>query len=120
MKLRSVFKYILLILLNSVPFFLCCFGYEAGFIICMLILLIQILIVELNYKWTKKMTSYLFLNAIMLVSSISGINITTQLYYHNISSDPGTLAVGNLAEVVAFIFIALMKELKIKPDMIQI
>lgn len=101
-------KYILLLILNTVPFFLSCLLYEGGFVISLAFPVIQILINCLNYKWAKKIPAYVFLNVAMLISSIQSLKISTQLYYDNISSDPGTLAVGFLEVQLALVFIIFM------------
>lgn len=101
-------RYILALIINIIPFFLCCLLYEGGIAIFMMFLMLQILINLLNYKWTNKVISYLFLNTAMLISSIASIEIITQLYYNDISPDPGTLAVGNFAVIVGVVFVLLM------------
>ena len=101
-------KYILVLLLNIVPFFLSCFLYEGGIAILLMLPAIQFLINIVNYKWTKKIVSFVILNLAMLVSSVANIEITTKLYYNNISSDTETLAVGNFAGLVGVVFIIAM------------
>ena len=101
-------KYIFALMLNVILFFLCCFLYEGGIVIDMMFLILQFLINLLNYKWTDKVISYLFLNLVMLISSISSIEIITYLYYTNISSDTETLAVGSFAVQVCVAFILLI------------
>lgn len=101
-------KYIVALILNIIPFFLSCLLYESGFAIIIMFLMLQILINLLNYKWTNKVVSYLFLNLLMLISSVASSKIITHLYYNNISSDNGTLAVGDFEVKFAFVFILLM------------
>lgn len=96
------------LIINIIPFFLSCLLYNAGIGIIMFFPILQILINLLNYKWTKKVISYLFLNILMLISSITSIEISTQLYYNNISSDTETLAVGSFAVMVGVVFILIM------------
>ncbi len=69
---------------------------------------LQLLINILNYKWTKKILSFVILNSAMLISSVTNIEIITKLYYNNISSDTETLAIGNFAVLVGIIFIIAM------------
>lgn len=101
-------KYIVALILNIIPFFLSCLLYEGGLAILMMFPILQILINWLNYTWTNKVISYLFLNIAMFISSIASIEISIQLYYNNISSDTGTLAVGNFAIIVGVVFMVLM------------
>lgn len=101
-------KHLLVLFLNIAPFFLSCLLYEGGIAILVMLFMLQILINTLNYKWTAKVISYLFLNLTMLVSSIASSKILTQLYYTNVSSDNGTLAVGDFEVKFTFIFITLM------------
>ena len=101
-------KYLLALFLNIVPFFLSCSMYDCGIAIFIMIFMLQILINMLNYKWTNKIISYLFLNSVMLISSIASSKIITQLYYKNISSDNGTLAVGDFEVKFTLAFIILM------------
>lgn len=101
-------KYIVALILNIIPFFLSCLLYEGGIAIFMMFLMLQILINLLNYKWTNRVISYLFLNLSMLISSIASCKIITRLYYNNISSDNGTLAVGDFEVKFIFVFILLM------------
>ncbi|MBE7032536.1 MAG: hypothetical protein E7401_06200 [Ruminococcaceae bacterium] len=101
-------KYIVALILNIIPFFLSCLLYEGGIAISIMFFILQILINSLNYKWTNKITSYLFLNSVMLISSITSNKIITQLYYTNVSSDNGTLAVGDFEIKFTLAFILLM------------
>ena len=101
-------KYIVALILNIIPFFLSCPLYEGGIAILMMYPILQFLINGLNYKWTNKVISYLFLNIAMFISSIASIEIITHLYYNNISSDNGTLAVGGFAVIVGVVFMVLM------------
>lgn len=101
-------RYILALIINIVPFLLSCLLYEVGIAIFMMFLILRILINLLNYKWTNKVISYLLLNLAMLISSIASSKIITHLYYNNISSDNGTLAVGDFEVKFIFVFILLM------------
>ena len=101
-------RYILALIINIVPFLLSCLLYEAGIAIFMMFFMLQILLNLLNYKWTNKIISYLLLNLAMLTSSIASSKIITNLYYNNISSDNGTLAVGDFEAKFTFAFIILM------------
>ena len=101
-------RYILALIINIVPFLLSCLLYEVGIANFIMFLMLKILINLLNYKWTNKILSYLFLNLSMLISSVTSSKIITHLYYNNISSDNGTLAVGDFEVKFAFVFILLM------------
>ena len=104
-------KYTLALILNTIPFFLSCLLYDSGIVILMIISILQIIIIMLNYNWTNKIVSYLFLNLLMIISSVISTEIITRLYYNNISSDYDTLAVGSLAEwffVILIILITLL------------
>lgn len=101
-------KYILALLLNVTPFLLSCFLYEGGIAISLIFPALQLLLNTVNYKWTRRILSFVILNLAMLVSSITSIKINTLLYYNNISSDSETLAVGSFEVLVCFVFILLM------------
>ena len=112
-------KYILALILNIVPFFLTCFLYEGGIAVSLILPIIQFLLNTLNYKWTKKILSFAILNLAMLISSVTSIKINTWLYYNNISSDPGTLAVGSFEVQVCMLFILLMTLISIACRMLN-
>ncbi len=101
-------KYLFAVLINMVPFFLCCLLYAGGLGTIMLFPFFQFFINWLNCKWTDKIIPYISLNVIMLFSSVISNRVTTYLYYYNISSDTETLAVGNFSEIVAFVIISLL------------
>ncbi|MBQ8540008.1 MAG: hypothetical protein IJ435_00890 [Clostridia bacterium] len=106
--IKKCFKYCLALIANIVPFFLGCFLYEGGITVSLMFPVIQVLINLLNYKWTEKILSFMFLNFAMLVSSVASIKISTWLYYNNISSDTGTLAVGQFEVWCCIVFIVIM------------
>ena len=109
MKAKNVFRYCFLLLLNTVPFLLYCFIYENGATMEIhLFPILQIFITLLNYKWTRKIISFLILNTAMLVSSAAASEISTRLYYSNISSDSKTLLIGHLLVEVFVIFVAVL------------
>ncbi len=102
-------KFILAVIANILPFAVSCFFYRGGgFLIMFLYPPFQIMLAILNYSVTKKCFPFVFLNAVMMLSSIVSIELSTQLYYKNISSDSETLAVGRTEELVAFVFILLL------------
>ena len=101
-------KYMLALILNITPFFLSCFLYEGGIAILLMLPALQFLLNILNYKWTKRILSFVILNSAMLISSVANIEIITKLYYNNISSDTETLAVGNFTVLVGIVFIIAM------------
>lgn len=70
--------------------------------------ILQIFITLLNYKWTRKIISFLILNTAMLVSSVAASEISIRLYYSNISSDFKTLLIGHLLAEVFVIFVAVL------------
>ena len=105
---RVMKKYMLALMLNIIPFFLSCFLYEGGIAILLMFPALQFLINTVNYKWTNKLMSYLFLNLAMLISSVASIKINTWLYYNNISSDTETLAIGSFEDQVCIVFIITM------------
>ena len=101
-------KYILALILNIVPFFLTCFLYEGGIAISLMFPALQFLLNTLNYKWTKRISSFAILDLTMLVSGVASIKINTWLYYNNISPDTETLAVGSFEVQVCIVFVLLM------------
>ena len=107
--MKKTFNYLLLLLMNIAPFLLLSYLlYKAGIVIMLMFPTIQILLNILNYDCTKKLLSFVFLNIAMLISSVAGHEVTTRLYYNNISSDSETLAVGEFAVLVCIVFIAIM------------
>lgn len=106
--MNKYFKYCLALALNIIPFFLSCFLYEGGITVSLMLPIIQVLINLLNYKWTEKILSFVFLNFAMLVSSVASVKISTWIYYNNISSDTETLAVGQFEVWFCIIFIVIM------------
>ncbi len=91
---KIVINYCCLIILN-LSLFLLCFLYEGGIATSMLYPLLNLFLNHLNYKLTTKIMPFIFLNTIMLFSSVFSTKIMTKLYYNNISADNGTLAVGS-------------------------
>ena len=69
---------------------------------------IQILLNFFNYGYTKKIISFLFLNFAMLISSVASLEITTLLYYTNVSADSETLAVGSASVQICIAFVGIM------------
>ena len=108
MNKKQIVKYCIGLLLNIVPFILSCFLYGGGFAISLMFTALQFLINLYNYNYMKKMLSFLSLNLVMLISSISSLQIQTNLYYNNVSSDSETLAVGSFGVMISFLFILLM------------
>ena len=98
----------LALMLNIIPFFSTCFLYEGGIAVLLMLPALQFLLNILNYKWTKRILSFVILNSAMLISNVASIEIITKLYYNNISSDTETLAVGNFAMVIGIVFIVVM------------
>ena len=95
-------------MLNIIPFFLTCFLYEGGAVILLMFPVPQFLTNIVNYKWTKKILSFVIFNSAMFISTINSIEIITKLYYNNISSDIEILAAGNFGVLVGIIFIIAM------------
>lgn len=108
MNKKRVVKYCIGLILNIAPFFLTLFLYEGGIAIALMFPALQFLINLYNYNYTEKIPSFLSLNLVMLISSISSLKINNNLYYNNISSDTETLAVGSLEVLVSFLFVLLM------------
>lgn len=102
-------KFILAVIANILPFAISCFFYHGGgFLIMFLYPPFQIMLAILNYSVTKKCFPFAFLNAVMMLFSIASIELSTQLYYKNISSDTETLSVGRFEELVVFVFILVL------------
>ena len=107
--MKKAFDYLLLLLANTAPFLLLSYlFYESGIAIMLMFPALQSLLNILNYDCTKRLLSFVFLNIAMLISSIAGHEITTRLYYNNISSDSETLAVGEFAVYACIVFVAVM------------
>jgi len=102
-------KYVLAVIANILPFAIGCFFYRGGGVLVMFLYPpLQIMLAILNYSGTKKCFPFVFLNAVMMLASIVCIELITQLYYKNISSDTETLSVGRFEELVAFVFILVL------------
>ena len=109
MKARFVLKYCLAVVINIIPFLLCSLLYRGGaYIILFLFPLLQLALAVLNFVWTKKIISLLFLDVTMLVSSVIGNELNTIFYYNNISSDAETLMVGSVLSASAVLVVGLL------------
>lgn len=107
--MKNKTKFILAVIANILPFAVSCFFYHGGGVLTMFLYPpFQIMLTLLNYAVAKKALRFCFLNAMMLLSSITCIEFATQLYYKNISSDTETLSVGRFEELVAFVFILVL------------
>lgn len=89
------YKWILLLLINALPFGFDVIFYSAGAPADLVLFLpVFIGLTVLNYKISQKLIPYILYQAFMLICIICSGYASTYLYYHNISNDFMTLVVG--------------------------
>ena len=116
------YKWILLLLINALPFGLDVIFYSAGAPADLALFLpVFIGLTVLNYKNSPKVIAYILYQVFMLICIICAGYASTYLYYHNISNDYMTLAVGKLGTLlganisfVATVITAVVKAVKNK------
>ena len=94
-KLWAKYKWILLILINTLPFLLNGIFYITGGLDDIYLFIpIFALLSFLNFKNCNKILHYICLQIYILLCSVCCGYVTTYLYYHNISNDSLTPIVG--------------------------
>ena len=102
-------KYILVTLANYIPVLCGCLLFRGGApLLWPLFIIMQILLVSLNYSTAKGILGVLFLNANLTVSTIIANWLFTHLYYTLISSDSETLIVGYVGGEIGTIFVLVL------------
>ena len=90
------------------------FGSSLGFpVVWPLFIISQILLVVLNYRAADDKFALAFLSVNLVISTVAANMLFTHLYYSNISSDSGTLDLGNLALAVGVVFVAVLSLISI-------
>lgn len=91
------YKWILLLLINALPFGLGVIFYSAA-APADLVLFLPVFtgLTVLNYKNSQKVIPYILYQVFMLICIICAGYASTHLYYHNISNDSLTPVVGEL------------------------
>ena len=93
----SKYKWMFLLLINALPFGLDVIFYSTGAPADLALFLpVFTGLTVLNYKICQKADSYILYQVFMLLCIICAGYASTYLYYHNISNDFMTLAVGEL------------------------
>ncbi len=110
---KSVFGYIISLLLSIVPFFAGCVLYESGYKILLVFFVFEFLAAFANNFSAKSVKSNVVLNFILLVSCAASIIITNQLYYHHVSSDSATLEIGKIAVIISVIIVLVLSGISI-------
>lgn len=81
---EKISKHFLVVILNTIPFWLACVFYKTGAGVILLFPLLQLLLNAKNLKYNTNATLYLCFNSVMLLASIGGILLNTHLYnLHN-------------------------------------
>ncbi len=107
-NLHPVFKYLLLIFINTCPFALSIILYRFGatYDIFLSILIINLVII-LNNKNITKPLPFILLMIYMIICELFSGWLATYLYYYNISSDELTPVVGQLITLFTTLMIFL-------------
>ncbi len=90
------YKWLFLIMINALPYVLEVLSWRAGASFDVLFLLFFPALVYLNYKSCSKVIPYVLLQLFMLVCIVISVSHSTYLYYHYISDDFMTAAIGGL------------------------
>ena len=102
-------KYILVTLANYIPVLCGCLLFRGGApLLWPLFIIMQILLVSLNYSTANGKLGVLFLNANLLVSTIAANWLFVYLYYTLISSDSETVIVGYVGGEIGAIFVLVL------------
>lgn len=94
-----------IILLNILPFAVFINLYKYGANVGMYMLLPQLLITIINTIFSKLKRKFLLYNCILLISSVAGISINSQLYFKYICYDTEGVAVAKFEIFVAIVLI---------------
>ena len=116
------YKWILLLLINALPFGLDVTFYSVGAMVDLYLFLpIFAGLTVLNYRNCQKVVPYILYQAFMLVCIICDGYASTYLYYHNVSNDSMTPVVGMFMtllcasiSIVATLITAVVKAVKNK------
>lgn len=107
-------KFIAITLANYVPVLCACLFYKGGAPVeWSLYIMLQIILIVLNYKFSNKRLDLSFFNANLFISTIIANVLGTYLYYCNVSSDPETPIVGELGLIVGAIFVFILSLISI-------
>lgn len=105
-KLRRYKKWVVII--NYIPMFLWFVFYKKGGIVSFYMIPLQILLGVINYFSVDKIRNILFMNANLLISTIVGIYINSQLYFKYIKYDIEGVMVRNLEILVGILFVSMI------------
>ena len=107
-------KFIAITLANYVPVLCACLFYKGGAPVeWLLYIMLQIVLIVLNYALSNKRLELSFFNVNLFISTILANALSTYLYYHNVSSDSETPAVGELGVIVGAIFVFVLSLISI-------
>lgn len=97
-------KIIFMVLLNTLPFWLCCMLFPIGALTDLISLMLILTLTYYNFMETKKLHAFLLLNGVLLVATATGSIVMTWLYYHFVSSDAETPIVGMALAYIMSVF----------------
>ncbi len=107
-------KFIAITLANYLPVLCACLFYKGGAPVeWKLCIILQILLVVLNYIFSSKKSVLTFYNVNLFISTILANALSTYLYYCNVSSDSETPAVGMFGLIVGAIFVFILSLISI-------
>jgi|GEM_PF-3416436 len=101
-------KNILKILVNYIPMILWCVFYSQGANVALGMVPLLLVIVVMNYIFSKHIYDLLFYNGNLLISTVLGIYINSELYFKFIYYDSEGALVRNVEIMIGFIYIALL------------
>lgn len=98
-------KIIFMVLLNTLPFWLCCMMFPIGALTDLISLMLILTLTYYNFVETKKLHAFLLLNGVLFVATATGLTMMTWLYYHFVSSDAETPIAGMAVAYIMSIFV---------------
>ncbi len=106
-NLHPALKYLLLIIINTCPFVLSVILYRIGATEEIFFVFIINRLILLNYKSIDNPLPFILLQIYMLACEILSEWLETYLYYHNVSNDGETLAIGQSTAIIFSLMILL-------------
>lgn len=102
-------KNISVTLANYIPVLAACLFYKGGAPVeWPLYIVLQVLLVILNFIIANKRSMLIFFNINLLISTVIANKLSVYLYYTNISSDGMTLTIGDLGLIVGVVFVLII------------
>ncbi len=107
MSKTKLFSFIAVII-NYIPVLFSLFFYNTGYRLFPVLIILQSALIIANFAFSDSLKQHRFLSINLLISTIIANILITMLYYNNISSDHGTLLVGNYAIAIGSVSVALI------------